>query len=133
MAQKELENDLKHYFKQIKSLFPIYGKKEKEFLNDFMSEAGEYLASNPTSDYAQLVSSLGEPKDVVSQYLANADSEYLAKQIKTTKFVRIGVVAIIIAAVVAVASIVAIWYVSYVNLQESYIGREIIEVGEIEG
>jgi hypothetical protein len=133
MTQKELGNDLKQYFKQIKLLFPIYGKKEKEFLADFMSEASEYIAANPTSGYTQLVSSLGEPKIIVSQYFADADSEYLARQIKTTNLLRIGIIVIIVASVVVAASTTAIRYKSYVNAQQSYIGREIIEIGVIGG
>jgi hypothetical protein len=130
MAQKELENDLKRYFKEIKLLFPVYGKKEKEFLADFISEVDEYIASNPTSDYAQLISLFSEPKTIVSRYIADADSAYLAKQIKTAKFVRIGIVAIIIAAVIVVALVIMINYVDYIKGQASYVDREVTEVIE---
>jgi hypothetical protein len=131
MVQQKFENDLKRYFKEIKSLFPVYGEKEKQFLANLMSDIDKFTESNPVSDYMQLISSFGEPKTIVSQYIADADSAYLAKQIKTTKFVRIGVIAIIITSVIAVASVVAVKYMDYVKGQAYYIDREIVEMGEV--
>jgi hypothetical protein len=127
MVQQKFENDLKRYFKEIKSLFPVYGEREKQFLANLMSDIGKFTGSNPISDYVQLISSFGEPKTIVSQYLAEADSDYLAKQIKTAKFVRIGVIAIIIAAVVVIVSVIAIMYVDFVKGQTQYLDREVTE------
>jgi hypothetical protein len=125
MAQQKFENDLKHYFKEIKSLFPVYGEKERQFLANLMSDIEKHIESNPVSDYMQLISSFGEPKVIVSRYIADADSAYLAKQIKTTKLVRIGVVAAIIAIVIVVSSVVVIKYVDYIKGQAYYIDREV--------
>jgi hypothetical protein len=109
-------------------LFPVYAEKEKQFLASLMSDVDEYIASHPESDYMQLISVFGEPKTIVSQYIADADAACLAKQVKTTKFVRIGVIAIIIAVVIVVTSVIAIMYVDYVKGQAYYIDREVTEV-----
>jgi hypothetical protein len=47
---------------------------------------------------------------------------------QTTKFVRIGVMAIIIAAVVAVASVIAFAYVDYIKGQAQYVDREVTTI-----
>jgi hypothetical protein len=128
MAQKELENDLKHYFKEIKSLFPVYGKKEKEFLTDFMSEVDEYTASNPTSYYMQLISSFGEPKIVVAQYITDSDSTYLLKQIRSSTLIKRCVLIIILLALISAVIFGAINYRLYVEAREQYIDREVTEI-----
>jgi hypothetical protein len=128
--QQEFENDLKHYFKEIKSLFPAYGKREKQFLADLTSDVNEYIASNPEDGYAGLISAFGEPKTIVSQYIAGVDSEYLAKQIRTARIVKICVAIIAAAVIIAMALIVLFNYLDSLKAQESYIGREIIQIEE---
>jgi hypothetical protein len=93
-----------------------------------MSEVDAYIASHPESDYVQLISALGEPKVIVSQYIADADAAYLLRRIRIAKFVRIGVVAVIVAVVVAVSAVIAIKYVDYVKGQSAYLEREVTEI-----
>jgi hypothetical protein len=130
--QQDPGNDSGRYRKGIKSLFSVYGKKEKLFLANLMSDVDEYIKSNPESDYAQITSVFGEPKTVVSQYIADADSAYLSKQIRATKFVKIGVMAFIIAVVIAVASVTAIQYVDHIKAQGQFIDREVVAIVEEE-
>jgi hypothetical protein len=130
MLQRKLGNDLKHYFKEIKSLFPVYSEREKQFLVGLMSEVDEYIALNPDSDYAQLISVFGEPKTIVSQYIAEADATYLLKRIRTARFIKLGVVVVIIAVVIAAASVITLKYMDYVKAQAHYIDREVTEIIE---
>lgn len=127
MAQQSLENDLKHYFKEIKSLFPVYGMKEKQFLASLKSDVDEYIASNPASDYAQLISVFDEPKIIVAQYIAEADAEYLSKRIRMARVVRICATIIVIAVIVAIVSIILIRHANSSKFQEYYINREVTE------
>jgi hypothetical protein len=130
MAQQSLENDLKHYFKEIKSLFPVYGMKEKQFLASLKSDVDEYIASNPASDYAQLISVFDEPKIIVAQYIAEADAEYLSKRIRVARVVRICATIIVIAIIVATVSIISMNYADSIKGQEHYIDREVTEFVE---
>jgi hypothetical protein len=130
MTRQSFKIDSKRYFKEIKSLFPVYGKEEKLFLANLMSDAEEYIASNSECDYAQFILEFGEPKTIVSQYIADADSAHLSKQIRTARIVKI-CAAIVAAAVICTALInVVIAYVSFIEARDSYIAREVIVINE---
>jgi hypothetical protein len=128
MAQRSLENDLKHYFKEIKSLFPVYGVKEKQFLTSFMSDVYEYIALNPESDYTQLISVFNAPNAIVAQYIADADSAYLSKRIKTAKLARRCILIVILLALVSAVASGIRNYMLYIEGQGHYIEREIVEI-----
>ncbi|MDR0519774.1 MAG: hypothetical protein LBG82_06965 [Clostridiales Family XIII bacterium] len=128
MGSISIDNGLKHYFKEIKLLFPVYGDEEKKFIAHYKADINEYIISNPDSSYEQIVLTFGEPKTIVSRYMAEADAEYLYKQIRTARFIRIGIVVIVIAVVVAAASIVVIKYADFVKGQAQYIDREVTEI-----
>ena len=128
MDKPTARNDLKRYFKEIKSLLPVYSKEEKKFLTNLMRDVDSYIEENPDSDYMQYISQFGEPKDIASRYIADADSNYLLSQIKTSKYIKIGVLIIIIAFVIGVASVITIHYIDFVKAQESYIAREVTEI-----
>ncbi|MDR1882330.1 MAG: hypothetical protein LBR26_06055 [Prevotella sp.] len=121
MSGNSIDNDLKHYFKAIKSLFPTYGDHEKDFLSVFMEEVKEYASSVSSLDYAQLVSHFGEPNIIASDYFANADTAYLQKRIKTAKYVKTCVVVVIVLALIGVGVKVGFAYKSYVEGKDAYI------------
>jgi hypothetical protein len=130
MIQQELENDLKHYFKEIKSLFPIYGEREKLFLAGLMSDVNEYIALNHTSDYMQIISVFGEPKKIVSQYIADADVSYLLKRIRIATVVKRCILILLLLALISVTIFGAVNYKQYIEHQQSYIDREITVITE---
>jgi hypothetical protein len=128
MDESSIENDLKRYFKEIKSLLPVYGGEEKKFIAAIKVDVDEYAAVDPDCNYERIVSAFGTPKAAVMQHIADADEEYLLRRIRTAKFVKIGIVAGIVAVVIAVSAVVAIYYVDYMKGQGSYVDREVIEV-----
>jgi hypothetical protein len=130
MVQQSFENDLKHYFKEIKSLFPVYGGQEKQFLASFMSDVNEYVASNPETDYTQLISVFNEPKIIVSQYIAEADAAYLLKRIKSAMVVKRCVLLVTLLALISAVIFGAVNYKLYIEYQKHYIDREVTEIIE---
>jgi hypothetical protein len=128
MVKQGVRNDLKHYFKEIRSLFPVYGEREKQFLAKFMSMVDEYIATNPDSNYMQLSSVFGEPKTIVSQYIADADSEYLSKRIRTSKAIKRCILVIVLLAIISVAIFGVRNYMLYIESQKYYVDREVTEI-----
>jgi hypothetical protein len=130
MVRQDARGDLKRYFKEIKSLFPVYGEREKLFLADFISDVNDYAALYPESDYTQLIAAFGEPRIIVSQYIANADSAYLTKQIKIAAIVRRCVLIIVALAFITAVMFTVLKYQSYVEMREQYIAREVTVIAE---
>jgi hypothetical protein len=132
MSKQSLENDLKRYLKEVRSLFPVYSVREKRFIAGFMSDVNEYAELNPDSDYEELISIFGEPKTVVSGYIADADTAYLMKRIRTAAVIKLCAVIFIALAFIAVAIFGVRSYMSFIKGQEHYIDREVIEIIEEE-
>ena len=76
------------YIQQCKSLFPVYGKLERTFLNRLKVQVNEHLDLFPDISYNELVKQLGSPREVVMEYYDNIEDEYLLSKIDLAKKVK---------------------------------------------
>ena len=110
MSRKKTNNDLRRYFKEIKSLFPTYGEREKKYFASFKNAVEESGETGSALTVGQLCAQFGEPNTIVSEYLAVADADYLRKRIKTTKYVKLCIAIVALIIVVAVTIEVVMRY-----------------------
>ena len=73
------------YIRQCRTLFPVYGNSERTFLNRLKVQINEHLDLFPDLSYEELVKQFGTPKEVIMEYYANADDDYLLKKIDISK------------------------------------------------
>ena len=73
------------YIRQRRTLFPVYGNSERTFLNRLKVQINEHLDLFPDLSYEELVKQFGTPKEVIMEYYANADDDYLLKKIDVSK------------------------------------------------
>ena len=73
------------YIRQCRTLFPVYGNSERTFLNRLKVQINEHLDLFPDLSYEELVKQFGSPKEVIMEYYANADDDYLLKKIDVSK------------------------------------------------
>ena len=73
------------YIRQCRTLFPVYGNSERTFLNRLKVKINEHLDLFPDLSYEELVKQFGTPKEVIMEYYANADDDYLLKKIDVSK------------------------------------------------
>lgn len=76
------------YIRQCRTLFPVYEKSERTFLNRLKLQINEHLDLFPNLSYEELVKQFGTPKEVIMEYYANADDDYLLKKIDVSKKVK---------------------------------------------
>ena len=76
------------YIQQCKSLFPVYGKLERTFLNRLKVQVNEHLDLFPDISYEKLVEQFGTPKEVVMEYYDNIEDDYLLSKIDLAKKVK---------------------------------------------
>jgi hypothetical protein len=125
-----VRDTLKHYLKQIKSLFPVYGKYEKRFLMDFEKSIRDYLQNNSETAVEEAISHFGNPGDIIRDYIGNIDVDDLIKRVHIAKKVRIGVISVVlIVAIVAVMISVKHYYL-HKNAQDSIASIVEVEIGE---
>lgn len=84
--------DSKKYYKNVKKLMPIYGKREKEFLNSLE----ERLNLLKDCDYNNIVEELGEPKDMISTYYQNVDNDDLLEKVSIRRFIKVSIVILLV-------------------------------------
>jgi hypothetical protein len=130
-SQKDFERDiLKHYLKQIKSLFPVYGKYEKRFLMDFEKSIQGYLESDSEMTIEKAISHFGSPADIIQDYMENIDSDDLIKRVHIAQKIRIGVIAIVLIVAIATTTLSVMHYYQYKEAQKAIASVVEIEMGE---
>lgn len=76
------------YIQQCKSLFPVYGKLERTFLNRLKVQVNEHLDLFPDISYNELVKQFESPREVVMEYYDNIEDDYLLSKIDLAKKVK---------------------------------------------
>ena len=76
------------YIRQCRTLFPVYGKSERTFLNRLKVQVNEHLDLFPDISYNELVKQFGSPREVVMEYYDNIEDDYLLSKIDLAKKVK---------------------------------------------
>ena len=92
------------YYRKLKTLIPIKGKYEKDFLNTILQNLESICSEQPAITYHELCNRIGTPKDIIIEYYENADTEYIIQKLRISSIIRCIVISILLIAVV-VASI----------------------------
>lgn len=104
---------LKKYIKDIKILFPMMGKEEKNYLKGFRENVIDYIEENSIQSKEELYEEFGNPQEVVTEYLNRIDTEYLIKKIKKSTMIKRGILIILIVALGINAYKAALIYKDY--------------------
>lgn len=79
--------DRNKYYRDVKKLFPVNGKKEKDYLKNIKEQIDEY----DDYTYEQLEQTFGTPIEVVTSYYQTINSAYLLKRINLKRIVNIAI------------------------------------------
>lgn len=100
----------KKYLSEIKSLFPIMGKHERKYLSKFSVIVEEYCDEENITSIGDLYKEFGQPYIIVGTYLANIDIIRLSKRINFAKWMKRGLVAILLLALISLSMFTATIY-----------------------
>ncbi len=90
----------KEYVSEIKALFPIRRKPERDYIKKIMADVDNYCEEAEVTTKEELYENYGKPNDVVNSYLDSVDTEYIAKQITITRFIKTAVAVLLVLATV---------------------------------
>ena len=62
------------YYKKLKTLIPVKGKYEKQFLNNIFENLEGICSEQPDITYKELCNRIGTPTDLLIEYFENADT-----------------------------------------------------------
>ena len=124
------EKIIKYYIKQIKQHLPIYKSNEKKYLDDMRMAIMDFANESDEVTYNDLKLYFGEPKVLAANYLVDADSQYLSKEINYSKKIRFTL--LFLSCIIFLSLIIYIFLLcrSYNKSQKAYINREIITIEE---
>ncbi|OUO24344.1 DUF6120 family protein [Eubacterium sp. An3] len=121
---------IKKYLKSIKKLFPIYGKKEKQYIKILQPRLLEYAAEKETLSYEDLIEEFGTPSHVISGYFSEVDDEYLFRHLKIRGYVKKFLIFVLVA-FLAFNGYCYYWaYQDYLNAQDQHIMYKEIVIEE---
>lgn len=129
-----MDNLAKQYIKNAKALFPLMNKDEKKYFGKLSINVEDYCEAKSVSSMEDLYRDFGTPADVANSYFSNADLDYILKQIKRTKIIKISLITIIIFVLLATATYCYILYDGHrvyldqqIFMEETFIEDTIIE------
>ena len=99
----------KQYISQVKLLLPTIGKSEKNYLASLTSNLEDFCEDTSPQTMDDLYKEFGSPVDTVNSYISTLPTETLIKRIRTSKYIRCLIVALIIM-FACITSIFAITY-----------------------
>jgi hypothetical protein len=128
-SQEDSKRDtVKHYLKQIKSLFPVYGKYEKRFLMDFEKSIQGYLEGDAEMTVEKAISHFGSPGDIIQDYMENINIDDLIKRVHIARKIRMGIIAIVLIAAIVFTSIFIMYYQHHKEAQKAIVSVVEVEI-----
>lgn len=120
------------YYKVLKELFPRISFKDGRFLRDIRLELSDFAREHPNMTYEELVDSFGRPEDIVRDYLADQDFEYILACIKKKSIWKTCVTICLSAAIICSAIYVWFFYLAYRASKDAVVNGCVTELRIIE-
>jgi hypothetical protein len=133
MDDMDRNESLNHYFKEIKSMFPTFGKQEKAYISELRNEAEDYAESVSDCSYTKLVAQFGEPNTVISEYFAKIDFRHLIKRLRIAKYIKICMVIAVTLALIAGSIRIGFYYKGYLEAKDAYLHTSESKIKEFQG
>ena len=109
------------YLKSVKKLFPIYGKKERQYIKNLQTPLQEYAEEKEDLSYEELTEEFGTPPHVISEYFSEVDDEYLFRQLRVRGYVKKFMIFVLVAFVILIGYRYYLAYQNYENAMEEHI------------
>lgn len=109
------------YLKSVKKLFPIYGKKERQYIKNLQTPLQEYAEEKEDLSYQDLTEEFGTPSHVISEYFSEVDDEYLFRQLRVRGYVKKFLIFVVIALFMLIGYRYYLAYQNYENAMEEHI------------
>ena len=115
----------REYILEIKALFPIKRKPEREYIKKLASDIEDYCEEENVTSKQELYENYGKPNEIVNNYFSAVDTEYIAKQIRVTRFIKTAVAVLLVLATIATSALCI-----YLNSAYQVLAREEIVIRE---
>lgn len=120
---------VKSYMGVLKTLFPLITIREGRFLRDVRVELMEYCKRHPDITYEKIGEEFGYPEDVLKEYIASQDGDYLLKALKRKQIWKLSLGIVIVATLICCISFLTVIYKSYTDSQNAVLDTYDVDIG----
>lgn len=113
-----------YYYNQIKKMFPLHQKEEKQFLESLKQMLHSYSKNHPQASYEDYIHIFGEPYVIISAYYEHIESEYIIEQMKIKKTIQRILSIFLIIIIILGLYLTAIYFQKQKNVQDNQIFTE---------
>lgn len=114
----------KNYLNDIWILFPLHGKKEKEYLKYLSKQIESREIDCAEEDYSSLSEEFGSPLEIVSSFYEEIEFDYILKRMKIRSLIKKALISIIIMLIVCVMWLLSLLYMGYLETKQDIIKYE---------
>lgn len=93
----------KQYISNVKTFFPIIRKNEKKYLNRLSAALEEYCEEKEIVTMDDIYAGFGTPNDIANSYYSSADIQKIIKNIRVSKYVKLGIISVMITSLIALS------------------------------
>lgn len=108
-----MDNICKAYVSQVKTILPVWGKKEQDFVRKLHDNLCDYCEDNNATAIDELYKGYGTPQEIVFDYISLMEPNEISKRINTAKYIKILIVSLIITALFATSLLGVYTYAEY--------------------
>ena len=91
------------YLSDIKAFFPVIGKPERAYLTKLSEQIEDYCIEKKVTMIEEIYDGFGHPSEVASTYFSSIDTSNLIKRIQLAKWIKRGILALLLIALIAVS------------------------------
>ena len=117
----------KEYIKEVKAMFPVKGKKERLYLKNLARDVEMLCEEENITSKEELYEKYGKPVDVVAEYFATVETDYVVKKLRISKYIK-ALIAVIITIIVVYSSV---YIYAFIETQQIAAREEVVDVEEV--
>lgn len=111
----------RQYLSDVKAFFPIIGNLERKYLTKLAETVEDYCTEEKVTTIDELYDGFGHPSEVTNTYLTTIDTSQLIKRIQLTKWIKRGIIALLLIALIGVSIYAINSYKAYKILEQEQI------------
>ena len=117
----------KEYIKEVKAMFPVKSKKERLYLKNLARDVEMLCEEENITSKEELYEKYGKPIEVVAEYFATVETDYVLKKLRISRYIK-ALVAVIITIIVVYSSV---YIYAFIETQQIAARQEIVDVETI--
>lgn len=114
-------SEINKYIKQVKTLLPVYSKKEKRYLRELRNSVSETVRRKPDAAMSDIIEEHGAPPDVVHDYIDSLDIDYVLKRIAARRVIKKIFTTTIIVLIVSLGVFTIVMHKTYLEFKKTIV------------